>query len=1025
MRLPKNLLTGNYMKPRIFLCETDKEKICQLETTDTSASLKFNAYSELSFTVGRTYNDIIAGNAVINPHYDRIEGLRLIYLENIGYFEIQTPELVGDGIKEAKNVTAYSLEYTLSQKYLEDFYINTGEVSSQEVINAQSESNIVPIVLYNQNNPKLSLLHLVLEKCYGWKIGHVDSQLKTLSRQFEIDRQSVYDFLMNEVCQKFNCYIKFDTINNTINIYAESPMAKFIGDGKANTFNIGSSGNTFSEVKTVSIDGYKTTKWEYKLGTLILEETPIAGSIIEVVGADATWETDVFVTFENLSQEVTVNYNADDIKTVLTVTYGEDNNIREVNLGLPYIVDLSYYTTSEWMGQDLYDAWIAYQKKCNKSQSEYTSNSNKMLEWADKIDYETNRLSLGYAKATVDETTVGTYYVRGGDYPNYSYTEVSLPQDYNVHTTYYSTKTCNLEDGNDGNVMALYAVLKKYFMNAEDWKTELEKLAENFNDFMGPKAIENLATTLSRIDKDNRFPQKDAGGKAQNNEATDAVTDFLNRMWNEIGRTPLKQLYADAYYKLQIAGVDAGWSVKTHAEYGNYYATVLFTDSLDRAINQRDSEIKKYQKEYDQCSQANKVISNELLMENNFTEGQLVRLSAFLREDELHLDDIVTTAQDSVADTFKTQQDALESARIDLQKKCQPQLQFSMSMANIYALPEFEPIVDQFQLGNIIKVGIRPDYIKQSRLMQVDLNFDDFSDFSCEFSELTHLRSQSDIHADLLKNAISAGKSVAQNASYWTRGSDQATSTDLKIQQGLLDAVAAIKSNDGQEVAIDKYGIHLRKKIDGTEEFDDKQGWIVNNQFIYSDDGFKSAKSVFGEYTVDNQTYWGLLAEAVIAGYIEGSQIKGGTIQIGEYTDQDGQIRHAFEVHKDGTVTMNGGGHTLEGYATTNQVQGVQDMLDDINNAKMYKVEITTENSTIFSKNTDKATLTCKVYSWDADITDDLDKSLFMWKRVSNNSDLDTVWNDMTEHQGVKSITIDVDDVYENSSFTCEVNLPE
>ena len=46
-------------------------------------------------------------------------------------------------------------------------------------------------------------------------------------------------------------------------------------------------------------------------------------------------------------------------------------------------------------------------------------------------------------------------------------------------------------------------------------------------------------------------------------------------------------------------------------------------------------------------------------------------------------------------------------------------------MENIYALPEFEPIIHQFQLGKVIKVALRPDYIKQSRLLQVDINFDD------------------------------------------------------------------------------------------------------------------------------------------------------------------------------------------------------------------------------------------------------------------------------------------------------------
>ena len=81
-------------------------------------------------------------------------------------------------------------------------------------------------------------MHLALSETYGWSVGHVDTSLQTLSRQFEIDRESVYDFLINDVCEKFNCYIVFDTINNTINVYAESLTAKFIADGNTDTFTI-------------------------------------------------------------------------------------------------------------------------------------------------------------------------------------------------------------------------------------------------------------------------------------------------------------------------------------------------------------------------------------------------------------------------------------------------------------------------------------------------------------------------------------------------------------------------------------------------------------------------------------------------------------------------------------------------------------------------------------------------------------------------------------------------------------------
>jgi len=908
MRFPKNLLVPEiYTKPNCYLCEVDKERICRLETSNMSGSFKFNSYSELSFDVGRTYNDLIKGETKVNKFYDKIEAIRLIELENFGYFELQGPELISNGIEEKKSCKAYSLEYTLSQKYLENFYVNRGTADSIEVINAPSEKEIIPITLYNPNNKNLSLLHLALEKVYGWKIGHVDKQLQSLSRQFEVDRESVYDFLMNEVCEKFNCYIVFDTINNTIHIYAESLTAKFIADGKTNTYTISP---PFEQINTVSIDGYKTTRWKYNssTGSLILEDIPESGARIEVIdGALTEWETDVFVTFDNLAQEVNINYDADAIKTVLTVTYGDDYDIREVNLGLPYLTDLSYYYTVDWMGQDLYDAYTKYLQKSNLAQSEYTNNSQEILKLNDYISYEENRLSLEYSLvSSVHSGTVGTYYTRQENSDgSYYYTEVSLPSEYRVGVDYYSNSTTNL---NEEKVSDLYYALKNYYyayFHNQDEKIknaldEINGLSDSFK-FMETYKISYLVNGLQNATSDN--------------DRESAIYNFLGEMWNEVGRTPLTTLYLASYKTIQETNIEAGWSIKSSENDGYYDPVVLFINSINSAIAKRDKVISGYKKQRDTFQKANSDISNGLLMSNNFTEGQLIRLGAFLREDELHLDDIIETSQDNLSSSFKVKQDAMESGRIELQKLCQPQLQFSMTMANIYALQEFEPIIHQFQLGKVIKVGLRSDYIKQSRLLEASINFDDFSDFSCEFGELTSLRTQSDIHADLLSQAISAGKSVATNSSYWTRGSDKATATDLKIQQGLLDATTQIKSIDGtQGVVIDKYGILLQKLNDDGSP-DRHQTRLVNNMILMTDDGWKTSRAGLGQFIIDEREMYGLIAEAVLSGYIEGSDIVGGTIKIG--LQDDGS--YAFEVHEDGSVTM-GGGSSINGYAREDYV---------------------------------------------------------------------------------------------------------
>ena len=1046
MRLPRDLLSGTYTKPRIFLCEVNKERVCQLDTSNTSGSFKFNSYSELSFEVGRVYNNTITGDIVVNPHYDKIEALRLIELEGVGYFEIQGPELVGDGIKETKQITAYSLEYTLSQKYLENFLINTGAIGSVEVTYAEDVAknidNIVPVTFYNPSNKDLSLLHLILVKAYGWKIGYVDPALATLSRTFEVDRESIYDFIMNEICDKFNCYVVFDTINNTINFYAESLTQKFMGDGHTREFIISP---PFVQLGTVSIGGYKTTKYKYtaSTGRLELDDVPEDNSVIEVTdGALSAWETDVFITFENLSQEINVNYDADEIKTVLTITGADDLGIHEVNMGLPYIVDLSYYCTPDWLGPDLYKAYTQYLKDYNAWQLIYEENSQKINNLNKDILWLQNRMTsedieIVVKQQNVTSTTVGQYFVRAGDAPNYYYTEVSLPDDYNAGQVYYlfESEGINLTES---DVTELYEALQNYFtsyfVKKESDTSDLKNLEGLFS-FVASEYNHMLAQldSVAKFLDTNTVSKQQVESKADSDFVFACVNRFLDIIWNQFGSFPLTWCYKPAYTELQTVAMEAGWGNVENENYGRYLAVYLLIKSIERAIAVREMEIQKLKNEQATYQKTNTQIGAELDLHTYFqknyadrAEQFMMRLSAFLREDEYVDDNFIQTGQETLEELYRTKQELKECGKIELNALCQPKLQFSMSMSNIYALPEFEPIVEQFQLGRVIKVGLRPDYIKQSRLLQVDINFDDFADFSCEFGELTNLKTQSDIHADLLSQAISAGKSVASNASYWNKGTDQANSIDLRIQRGLLDAATSIKSMDGhQGVEIDNYGIHLRKADPSSGENDPEQGWITNNKFLYSNDGFKTVNSVFGKYSIDGEDYWGLLAKAVIAGHIEGSKIKGGTIQIGEYVDDNGATRYAFEVHKDGTVTMGGGGHTIDGYATTNIVQQIQGQVDDINSNKMYRVEITTEAPTIISKNTDKATMVCRVFSWDSDITDDLDASLFMWKRVSTDSGADTIWNAMPEHQGVKSITIDADDVIENSSFTCEVNLPE
>lgn len=1276
MILPKDLLSESYRKPKVILCQTNKDKICQLDATGLTGTFKFNSYSEISFNVASIYHDLITGEQKRTPYYDYIEGLRLVYLEGFGYFQLQNPELYSDGIQEYKQINAYSLEYTLSQKYLETFIINKGDVGD-------TIGSIDGVVLYNPLDVDHSLLHLVLQKAYGWTIGHVDDELASQSRSFEVDRESIYDFIMNDMCDTFKCYVEFDTINNTVNVYSENEIERFIGDGETDTFKLS---NGISETTTVTINGHVVTQYKYNEDTkdLILTPAPAQGDIVEVTDEfKHKYDTDIIIAFENLSNEMKVNYSSDDIKTVLTVKGADDLDIRNVNFGLPTIMNLDYYCTPEWMGEKLYNEYLSYVDKQDKYMSGFysrditgsteetfnvettkesfvvgntqefiaegsqesfnangdvsyfnidkaqvtylinsvsTENTIDLSQHKDKVivsvsvgeneinsytlenyrltvnyevnpgdeiivklvnnkfaapqvkdrilsveidssniqdysfsfinniltinelkalyngtqvilksvdeyfilnkegratsvfidgieigdsefDYDGNKLTITSNVITPESNIIVEFVdtsfhltisgrissvsINGKKIENYSFDEskrmliiddeslisnckvsveiinnmfylsnvqenVSLYVYVNeIETKNYELKnneltikdTLKIEDtvsaeytdnhfqisgdiglrhvvekeSADGSsesiqegtgyeyddttkILTINVPLKNgekivvknidttnalrvvqsnakegeilledvtptlksyepkvgdYVIKIESYTTILKQLYElidkqlteensvpdeyeiteiklnpdNFNDgdkFLPEADIEHLGNVYKITNQEKIVDE--SGGVSYNDIAhkyyvcemkmSTYVDDDgkeqqqYKYVWNERelvfggdGINSLKERI-DIYSVINDIQIAAEWDQKPQDsdEYQSYSDNLKKLQDTKKELEEKQKAVDGIEEEIKSIQDKIKTISEDVNVNRNFSSESLDRLSLFLREDEYSDDCFCTTDIDTDLDIINTQKELLVAGYKKLNTISRPTLSFSASMKNIYAIPEFEPILHQFKLGNFIKVRIRKDFIKKARLLEVQLDFDDLSNFSCTFGDLLSAKDQGDIHADLLAQAINAGKAVASGSANWQKGYNVATAIDEKIKQGLIDATTSIKSNSaGQDISWDNYGIHLRKVVDGI--LDKHEGWITNNKFLYSDDNFQTTKSVFGNYTIEGETYWGILAGCVSAGLIEGSHIVGGEIRIG--LQEDGT--YAFKVDKDGTVTMNKG----------------------------------------------------------------------------------------------------------------------
>lgn len=105
----------------------------------------------------------------------------------------------------------------------------------------------------------------------------------------------------------------------------------------------------------------------------------------------------------------------------------------------------------------------------------------------------------------------------------------------------------------------------------------------------------------------------------------------------------------------------------------------------------------------------------------------------------------------------------------------------------------------------------------------------------------------------------------------------------------------------------------------------------------------------------------------------------------------------------------------------TEKLEGIYGKVEDIQSAKMYRTELVVEGTSIFRDKGQMSRLSCRVLSWDKDITATLPDSAFDWHRKSGNAETDADWDGL--HKGMKSVTISTEDVCDNASFYCEVTI--
>lgn len=147
------------------------------------------------------------------------------------------------------------------------------------------------VKLYDILNPEGTLLYDMLQLAPNWTVGSVDTSLLVKYRTFNVSDSTVYNVLTSDVANAFECIFVFDTV-----------------------------------LRKVSAIAYE----------------------------NATSQTDIFLSFDNLIDNASVSEKTDEITTCLSVYGGGTLNIRGVNpLGTDKIYDFSYYSNTDWMSAGL------------------------------------------------------------------------------------------------------------------------------------------------------------------------------------------------------------------------------------------------------------------------------------------------------------------------------------------------------------------------------------------------------------------------------------------------------------------------------------------------------------------------------------------------------------------------------------------------------------------------------------------------------------------------------------------------
>lgn len=259
---------------------------------------------------------------------------------------------------------------------------------------------------------------------------------------------------------------------------------------------------------------------------------------------------------------------------------------------------------------------------------------------------------------------------------------------------------------------------------------------------------------------------------------------------------------------------------------------------------------------------------------------------SYLREDTYTNENYISTDL-SNRQLIDRANELMEVAYGEIQKSAYNQYTISSTMNNLFALKEFQPFRDYFDVGNWIRVDV-DDEIHKLRLLSYQINFDELQEIDVEFSSIIHSPSYiSDIKSvfNSVSNISSSYDAVTKQVNMTSELLDDISG---RLENGLDSSTTKIV-NDGlvEDIIIDKNGILGRAYDDITGEYDNCQYKFIRNGLYMTKDSWKSIYNAIGRFRYDTgktetvggetrkvyETAYGIKADTIVGDLIFGNEL--------------------------------------------------------------------------------------------------------------------------------------------------------